>query len=100
LHFFTDVGEDTMGGYESSREQLKKRADRGDVEAQYQLAIRYETGAWGVRQHPDQALYWFNKAAESGYKPAMQSLADVYEKGLLGVKPDPKLAARWRERAK
>ncbi len=54
------------------------------MEAQYQLAIRYETGAWGVRQHPDQALYWFNKAAESGYKPAMRSLADIYEKGLLG----------------
>jgi uncharacterized protein len=70
------------------------------VEAQYQLAIRYETGAWGVRRHPDQALHWFNKAAESGYKPAMHSLADIYEKGLLGVKQDPKLAAQWREKAR
>jgi uncharacterized protein len=100
LHFSADVGEDTMGVYESSREQLKKRADQGDVEAQYQLAIRYESGVWDVRQNPAKALAWFNKAAESGYKPAMRSLADIYDKGLLGVKPDPKLAAHWRERAK
>ncbi|MHB8534733.1 MAG: tetratricopeptide repeat protein, partial [Sulfuricaulis sp.] len=100
LHFFADVGEDTMGVYESSREQLKKRAAEGDVEAQYQLALRYETGAWDVRKNPAKAIEWFNKAAASGYKPAMRSLADIYEKGLLGVKPDPKLTAQWRERAK
>ena len=89
-----------MEVYESSREQLIKRAARGDVEAQYQLALRYETGAWDVRQNPAKALQWFTKAADSGYKPAMHSLADIYGKGLLGVEPDPKLAAKWRERAK
>lgn len=53
-----------------------------------------------MRRHPEQALYWFNRAAEKGYKPAMRRLADIYEKGLLGMKPDPKLATQWRERAK
>jgi len=66
-----------MEVYESSREQLKKRAAEGDVEAQYQPAPRYETGAWDVSKNPAKALEWFNKAAEGGYKPAMHSLADI-----------------------
>ncbi|KPK46831.1 MAG: hypothetical protein AMS22_17555 [Thiotrichales bacterium SG8_50] len=69
LHFFVDVGEDTAVVYEQSGEELKRRAGEGDVEAQYQLALRYETGAWGVPRNDREALKWFTRAAEDAPAP-------------------------------
>jgi len=63
------------------------------------LALRYETGAWGVRQNDKEALRWFRAAVGQGHVPAMQGLVHLYEQDLIGVRPDPKEATRWRERA-
>jgi uncharacterized protein len=99
LNFLVEIGADTSGVHEQEGDVLRQRAADGDVVAQYQLALRYESGVWGVTQNNKEALRWFRSAADNGYVPAMQSLAHIYEQGLLGVAPDPKQAKRWRERA-
>lgn len=67
-------------------------------EAAYQLAMRYENGAYGVTQDNAQALLWYRKAADQGSTQAMSSLAEIYAKGLLGVQADPAMAQQWLSR--
>jgi uncharacterized protein len=98
LEFDMDIDSDP----ESQRlraDTLRHRAETGDTDAQYQLGLRCETGAWGERQSTPEALRWFNRAADAGHTGAMRSLQHIYEKGLHGVAPDPRVAAQWRERA-
>lgn len=78
---------------------LQKLAQDGDVDAQYQLALRYETGAHGLTRNNDQAVYWFKRAAQSGHPAAMKSLANIYLNGVDGVAVDPKMARYWNEKA-
>ena len=40
-------------------------AERGDAEAQYNLAVLYEEGV-GVRQDYRQSVYWYQRAADQG----------------------------------
>jgi len=81
-------------------DELKARAKAGDPHAQYELGLRYESGAYDVLKDDAQALYWLGKAAENGNRQAMQTLVHVYANGELGQKADPAKAAQWRERAK
>lgn len=99
LQFLADVGEEASTVHEQTGDELKRRSAAGEVEAQYQLALRYETGAWGVQRDDREALRWFQTAADRGYPPALRALAHVYGQGLLGVKPDSAKAAALRERA-
>jgi len=99
LHFLADVGEEASEVHEQTGEELRNRAEAGDVEAEYQLALRYETGVWGVERNEREALRWFQDAADRGYGPALRALAHIFEQGLLGVKRDPARAKTLRERA-
>ena len=99
LHFLADVGAEASDVHEQTGEELKRRAKDGDVEAEYQLALRYEAGVWGVQHDDRQALHWFRDAAERGYPPALRALAHIYEQGLLGLPRDPARAAAFRQRA-
>ena len=99
LDFFVRMGEDALQGYRQSGPELEARARQGNSEAQYQLALRYGSGAWGVLQDKQKALYWFHQAAAGGNHLAMRALADVYENGLLGEPKDPRQAGYWRKRA-
>lgn len=99
LDFFVRMGEDALQGYRQSGPELEARSRQGDSEAQYQLALRYESGAWGVLQDDRKALYWFHGAAAGGNRMAMRALADIYAKGLLGAPKDPRQADYWRNRA-
>ena len=78
---------------------LEKLAQDGDTEAQYQLAIRYETGTHNLNQNYDQAISWFKQAAQKDHLLAMKSLANIYQNGLYGVAANPKTAQYWREKA-
>lgn len=100
LAFFVELGLDSLEVYRQRGDVLQQRAAGGDVEAQYQLGLRYESGAWGAEQDSAKALCWLNKAAEAGHRGAMTSLAHIYRDGLFGVAPDPKAAAYWEQRAK
>lgn len=78
---------------------LHKLAADGDVEAQFQLALRYEHGADGEPKDPVEAVKWYRQAAEHGHGMAMRSLARIYGGGLQGISADAARARDWLRRA-
>lgn len=87
----------TLSG--QSIDNLKSRAMNGDSVAEYQLAMHYRDGAWGVAADPKAALEWLRMSANRGNPVAMQTLADAFAKGDLGLQPDAAQAQAWRQRA-
>lgn len=84
---------------DQSGESLKRRAREGDPVAQFQLAMRYRDGAWGVDADPRLARGWLEQSARHGNPVAMRALAAAYARGDLGLAADAARAARWRRRA-
>jgi len=79
---------------------LKDLAEDGDLEAEYQLAQRYERGIGGFKKDAATALDWYRRAAAGGHLMAMRALAQIYAEGLDGVERNPNAAAEWAARAK
>ena len=59
---------------------LKKAADRGEVRAQFQLAVGYERG-WFGGKNAEEALRWYAEAAKGGQPDAQFMLGQKYEDG-------------------
>ena len=78
---------------------LKQAAFGGDNVAQYQLALRYRDGSWGVQADPQQALSWLQQAAQHANPVAMDTLANAYREGSWGLAANPGLASQWSARA-
>ncbi len=57
--------------------ELHKLAEDGDLEAQYQLAQRYELGIDGLRKDPQTALLWYQRAAAEGHPGAKKALEEM-----------------------
>jgi TPR repeat protein len=54
---------------------LEERAKGGDPVAEYQLAMRYRDGAWGVDRDPVVSRQWLERAAADGNPVALNSLS-------------------------
>lgn len=92
---------------------LKERAEAGDPQAQYDLAVHYHTDGgkellldpWaapddpGRRKDLGEAAKWYLKAAEQGHREAQSTLAGWYHDGTRGVDQDFKEALRWNLKA-
>lgn len=76
---------------------LIKKAEQGDVEAQFNLGIAYEKG-YGVEQSYEKAVYWYTKAAEQGNANAQNNLGVAYHNG-NGVEQDKNKAIYWFRKA-
>ncbi|NLN92153.1 MAG: sel1 repeat family protein [Candidatus Hydrogenedens sp.] len=74
-------------------EVLKKSAEAGDSQAQYNLAISYYRGQ-GVEKDKAEAVRWFRKAAEQGHSKAQFVLAWCYCQG-DGIEEDEEEASKW-----
>ena len=74
---------------------LRKLADQGDPEAQYQMGVRFHNGE-DVRQDDAQAMQWFLRAAEQGHVTAQSALGAYYWAG-RGVPEDLSKAYFWSE---
>ncbi len=74
-------------------EDLRERAEGGEVSAQAELGRRYYVGE-GVRQDDAEAVRWTRLAAEQGHAPAQYSLGLLHYRG-RGVAGDDRAAARW-----
>ena len=59
---------------------LRKAAEQGHLETQYELGNMYDEGDWrkGVTENDTEAVKWYRKAAEQGFVPA-QVLLKVLE---------------------
>ena len=83
--------------YETAYKQFKELADKGNAEAQYNLAIMYRQGK-GVKQDAKIALQWFEKSAQQGLASAQYYLGHLYDSG-DGVPRNPQLAVNWYKKA-
>ena len=76
---------------------LIKKAEQGDVEAQYNLGYYYHSGE-GVEQSEKKALYWWQKAAKQGHANSQYNLGVNYGKG-YGVEQSYEKAIHWYTKA-
>jgi len=74
--------------------EVGRRAEEGDVTAQYRLAQMYSTGQ-GAPQSLDDAARWFLAAAEQGHELAAYKLAFLYLRGRGVAQKDFVEAHRW-----
>jgi len=73
------------------------RAERGDANAQYELARLYYQGK-GVPENYAEAFDWYRKAADQGNAKAQYGLAFLYQEG-KGVPQDYTQALSWCRKA-
>ena len=81
---------------QSNEERFYKeraRAEKGDVESQYNLGNMYTKGV-GVNIDPSQANAWYEKAASQGHVKAEYKLGLIYYEG-NGVNRNNKTAFKW-----
>ena len=76
------------------RERLRERAEKGDAEAQFELAKMYETGRGGLTKNFAEAERLYRLSAEQGDVFAQASLAILYRFG-KGVPQDFVQAYVW-----
>lgn len=81
----------------SSEIITKKKAEQGDVHAQFNLGEMYRKGE-GVTQDYVEAVKWFRKAADQGFASAQTNLGFMYEKG-QGVNQQYLEALKWYRKA-
>ena len=67
-------------------ETLRERAEAGDADAQFELALRYRDGR-GVARDPRASLHWSRRAADQGHGAALDNVGFHYFQG-LGVGQD------------
>ena len=72
---------------------LEERARRGDVEAQYLLAVNTFFGKERA-VNPVVAVYWFRRAADAGHAASQYNLARCLERG-WGCSKSPAQAVRY-----
>ena len=79
-------------------ETLRKAAEQGNADAQYNLGVMYDEGTGGVPKDHAEALKWFRKAAEQGHAQAQFDLVVPYAFG-FGVPKDYAEAFKWFRKA-
>ena len=74
-----------------------KLANKGNPDAQFNLALMYHSGAAGVFNEK-RALKWYMKAAENGNYQAQEYMAVGYREGWFGLPKDETKAEHWERR--
>jgi uncharacterized protein len=85
------------GLFQQAESCWRNKAQKGDLEAQFQLGKLYYHGE-GVAADRKQAAAWFTTAAERGHVGAQDFLAVMYLAG-DGVSQSPETAIKWYESA-
>ncbi len=66
------------GNYEIAFNEFMEAAEKGDMNAQYNLGVMYEHGH-GVEQSDLKASEWYQMAADNGHPEAPMALQLLYE---------------------
>lgn len=82
----------------SASDLLIESAERGNVKAQYQLAMAYLEGKSGLRKNNAKALTWLKNAAINNHSDAQYLLGSFYYNG-NPVQRDLKTAKFWLNKA-
>lgn len=85
------------GDYEMAVAKWQPLAERGDANAQFNMALIYHKGL-GVKADEALAVGWYHRAANNGSQYAQEFLAAAYEQGWLGLPRDRQLAQYWQAR--
>ena len=85
------------GDYKTALKFWQQRADHGDAQAQFNLALMYH-GGLGVKASETEAVKWYQKAAENDSELAQEYLAVGYQEGWFGLKRDRKKSDYWYKR--
>jgi len=72
-------------------------ADRGDPNAQFNVAVMYEVGQ-GTTQDFSEAVKWYQKSADQGMPEAQLNIGSMYSGG-KGVHQDYAEAVKWYRKA-
>ena len=89
IHIFFSIFALTVGSPAADLTVVLQKAEKGDAEAQYQLAEMY-ADARGVDQDYTKSYHWAKKAADQGNPKAQYRLASIIYKGETGRKNQPK----------
>jgi TPR repeat protein len=81
----------------TASQELFKRAEASDSQAQFELGRAYEDGK-GVEQNDEKAVEWLRKSADQGNAPAQNAMGVMYALG-RGVQRDKEEAVRWYKKA-
>ncbi len=84
-------------GNNANIDELKKRAEAGDAEAQLALGDHYHYGI-GVDEDQQKAVHWYTKSAEQGFPRAQEILGYCYYYG-IGAERDFQKAAEYYAQA-
>ena len=74
--------------------ELRAKAEAGDFGAQFQMGMKANNGADGLKRSPSAAEKWWLRAAAQGHAYAQMNLGMLYSRGALGEK-DPAKAYQW-----
>jgi len=85
------------GDFDAALEIWRPLAEKGDVDAQYNLGFMYANG-YGVPQDYSQARKWFAKPIAQGHPSAQFMLGLMYANG-RGVKQNDGEAVKWYRKA-
>lgn len=66
--------------------------------AQYNLAVMYHKGD-GVKEDPEKAFFWYEKAAHAGLAIAQYNLGMIYFEGVIVPKDEEKAKELWQKAA-
>lgn len=95
---YTPSSSPENANYVSEKEKkLIDKAEQGDVDAQFRLAMSYSNKP-DISRSPKNAAKWFRKAAELGHSDAAYKLYWMYSVG-DGVPKDQKEEAKWFRKA-
>ncbi|NOU34149.1 MAG: sel1 repeat family protein [Polyangiaceae bacterium] len=86
-----------LSDLEASAATHRAAAERGNLDAQFELYIYYAQGL-GVEADPEKSQAWLHRAAEGDHPRALYNIAAAYASGSEGEK-DLKKAASYYERA-
>jgi TPR repeat protein len=62
-------------------QDIRKRAESGSAEAQFEMGTFYELGFTSVPADSQKAMEWYRKAAEQGHVLAREGLEDLSREG-------------------
>jgi TPR repeat protein len=96
-HYEDGLNAYKAGNYDQALVCWQKAADKGHVEAIYNLGYMYASGR-GVKQDYKKAAEFCQKAADMGYMKAQYDLGVMYENE-IGVKQDYAKAEKFYKKA-